>query len=147
MKIGIDRKNKKNKKSALPKILTVSASVAALIGVGLLASAIYQFCYYIQEYTAQGYSTSLVIKSFLMTQLVPGVAEALVVYGGIALILFSIRKIYIKIFYGDDYRIKADDQEQADTKNTEPNENEIELNETKRNETEIKEKEENESEK
>lgn len=98
MKKVIEQKQQKEKRVIYAKFLFAAATVVAIIGVVALSSAIYQFCYYIKEYTSQGYSAALVVKSLLMTQLVPGVADSLALYGGIALILFTLRKIYIKVF-------------------------------------------------
>ncbi|NMC56058.1 MAG: hypothetical protein GYA50_02400 [Eubacteriaceae bacterium] len=117
MKIVIEKNPKKNKNSVYAKFLLVAAFVIALVGVAALTSTIYQFCYYIKEYTAQGYSTAVIVKSFLMTQLVPGVADSLALYGGVSIILFTARKIFIKIFELDKQNIKIDAEEKAEINN------------------------------
>jgi HD-like signal output (HDOD) protein len=104
----------------------------ALIGVVALSSTIYQFCYYIQEYTAQGYSTSLVVKSFLRHSLSQALRIHWLFTAEFSLILFTARKIYIKIFDGDNYEKKTDAKEKINIENAEPKETEV-------NEAEIKE--------
>lgn len=128
MKIVIEKKSKKEKNSFYAKFLFVAAFVIALIGVAALASTIYQFCYYISEYTAQGYTTSVVVKSLLMTQLVPGAADALALYGGVSIVLFTARKIYIKIFDADKRNINIVTEGKADINNVESLETEVKQN-------------------
>lgn len=117
MKIVIEKKPKKDKNTKYAKFLFVAAFVIALVGVAALTSTIYQFCYYIKEYTAQGYATAVIVKSFLMTQLVPGIADSIALYGGVSIILFTARKIFIKIFDADKQNIEIDGEEKADINN------------------------------
>lgn len=125
MKIVIEKKPKKDKNSIFAKFLFVAACVIALIGIAALTSTIYQFCYYIKEYSAQGYEISVIVKSFLMTQLVPGVADALALYGGVSIILFTARKIYIKIFEIDKQNINIEAEEKAYIDNADNIETEV----------------------
>ncbi|GEM_PF-6812202 len=125
MKTVIEKKPKKDKNSIFAKFLFVAACVIALIGIAALTSTIYQFCYYIKEYSAQGYEISIIVKSLLMTQLIPGVADALALYGGVSIILFTARKIYIKIFDADKQEIKIEDADKDVINNAEIKEKEV----------------------
>jgi predicted DNA repair protein MutK len=117
-------KPKNNRKINYPKILLIAAFTAAIIGVVLLVNNVYLFIYYVNEYVASGYAVSMVVKSLLTTQLIPGIAEPVVLYGGMALILLSIHKIIDKTIGGNESAadVAEDDKNKenlADVKNNE----------------------------
>jgi hypothetical protein len=70
------------------KFLYIAAAIAAIIALALLIDNIWLFKNNIDQYVAQGYPSAEVLKQLIPAQLLPGIFEPLVVYGGIALILW-----------------------------------------------------------
>jgi hypothetical protein len=125
-------KDKKRKKISISTVLYVAALIVGIVGAALLINNIYLFNYTVGQYVSQGYSASAVRKSLLLTQLLPGVAEPIALYGGIALMLFAVGKInkniskyFLKQNKSEDLEIESVDQEVEDN-NIENNDIEIE---------------------
>ncbi|WP_190285338.1 hypothetical protein [Clostridium sp. JN-1] len=97
MKIKGKKVLKKSKKSSFSKFLTIAALVVAILGIASLANNIYLFTKTVNQYVAQGYPASVVVKQLLLAQLLPGVCEPIAVYGGIAVVLLAVKIINQKV--------------------------------------------------
>lgn len=82
--------SEKPKKFSISIALYVAASIVALIGMALLIDNVYVFKTTIDQYVAQGYPVSTVMKSLVPAQLLPSVFEPIALYGGIAFALLGI---------------------------------------------------------
>jgi|LGOV01.1.fsa_nt_gb uncharacterized membrane protein len=82
----------------LTLVFYIASLVIGLIGIASLINNISLYNKTIAQYVGQGYPASDVISQLLPSQLLPGVFEAIALYGGIALLLFGIGLIYEKIF-------------------------------------------------
>lgn len=78
------------KKFSISILLYVTAIIVALLGIALLVDDIFIFKSTVAQYVMQGYSADDVMKGLLPTQLLPGIFEALALYGGIAVALIGI---------------------------------------------------------
>lgn len=97
MKLKDENASKKSRKCSISIVLYVVASIIALAGVALLVDNIFIFRKAVNDYVTQGYAIDVVYKQLIPEQLLPGVFEPIAVYGGIALILRSIGKLYKKV--------------------------------------------------
>jgi hypothetical protein len=90
--MGIKEKkvSKKTGKSGVSIALFIVASVVALIGVTLLVSNIILYRSTVTQALADGYDIATVRKALLTSQLLPGIAEPIGIYGGISFILFGV---------------------------------------------------------
>ena len=79
----------KPQKWAGTRLMNVSAAIVALIGAASLINNIILFKDNVAQYVAQGYPSAEVIKQLIPNQLLPGLFEAIAVYGGIAIILIA----------------------------------------------------------
>jgi hypothetical protein len=75
----------------------VAAAVAGVIAVALLIDNIMLFKNNVAQYVAQGYPSSEVLKQLIPAQLLPGIFEPLVLYLGIALVLWGLGLINQKL--------------------------------------------------
>jgi TRAP-type mannitol/chloroaromatic compound transport system permease small subunit len=87
----------KSKKFPISILLYIAASLAAIMGIVLLVDNVYIFNSTVNQYVAQGYAASDVMKSLIPSQLIPGIIEAFAIYGGIALILLGVGIVNKKI--------------------------------------------------
>lgn len=78
------------KKFSISTLLYVVAAIVALFGIALLADDIYIFKSTVAQYVMQGYAADDVVKSLLPAQLLPGIFEAIALYGGMAFALIGI---------------------------------------------------------
>ncbi|MEK6263416.1 MAG: hypothetical protein N2B06_01315 [Clostridium sp.] len=90
--MGIKEKKVSNKtgKSGVSIALFIVASVVALIGVTLLVSNILLYKSTVTQALADGYDIDTIRKALLTSQLLPGIAEPIGIYGGISFILFGV---------------------------------------------------------
>lgn len=78
------------KKFSISTLLYVVAAIVALFGIALLADDIYIFKSTVAQYVMQGYAADDVVKSLLPAQLLPGIFEAIALYGGMTFALIGI---------------------------------------------------------
>ncbi len=78
------------KRFSISILLYVVAAIVALLGIALLADDIYIFKSTVAQYVMQGYSADDVMKSLIPAQLLPGVFEAIALYGGMTFALIGI---------------------------------------------------------
>ncbi|MDA8334245.1 MAG: hypothetical protein M0Z41_04490 [Peptococcaceae bacterium] len=104
-------------------VMYVIASIIGLVAVGLLVDNIIIFKNTVDQYVAQGYPSPQVVQQLMQSQLLPGLFEAIAVYGGISVIIFGIAAINQKISRGlgvevgaieNGNREPAEDPEQGD---------------------------------
>jgi len=90
--MGIKEKkvSKGSGKSGISVALFIVASIVALIGVVLLVSNIMLYRSTVTQALADGYDIATVRKALLTSQLLPGIAEPIGMYGGISFILFGV---------------------------------------------------------
>jgi hypothetical protein len=87
----METKNRRtSEKSAISVALYAAAIIVALIGIALLITNITQYSGMLKQYVAQGYPAAEVIRQLLPNQLLPGIFQAVGLYGGIAFILFGV---------------------------------------------------------
>ncbi len=84
----------KKTKNYLSTILYVGSALVGAVGIALLVNNIIMFKTTVEQYVAQGYPAETVMESLVPAQLLPGIFEAIAVYGGIALLLFGLGKAY-----------------------------------------------------
>ncbi|WP_205666539.1 hypothetical protein [Aminipila luticellarii] len=80
----------KSKKFSISKLLYVIAAIVALLGIAILADDIFLFRTTVAQYAMQGYPAAEVMKQLVPAQLLPGIFEALALYGGMAFALVGI---------------------------------------------------------
>lgn len=90
MNLKDNKSPKKSKKPSISIILYAAASVVALVGIALLINNILLFRSTVSGYVAQGYTAAAVLNQLIPSQLIPGISEPVVVYGGIAFILLGV---------------------------------------------------------
>jgi hypothetical protein len=97
--MGIKEKkvSKKTEKSGVSIALFIIASVVALIGVTLLVSNILLYRSTVTQALADGYDIATIKKALLTSQLLPGIAEPIGIYGGIAFVLFGVGMVGKKV--------------------------------------------------
>lgn len=88
---------KNSKKSFYSKIIYAAAIIAALVGFALLINNILLFRKAVSQYTSQGYSAATIERQLIPSQLIPGIFESVVLYGGVAFILACIGKVNKKV--------------------------------------------------
>jgi hypothetical protein len=79
-----------SERSFISTVLYISAIIVALIAIALLVINIRQYTTMVNQYVAQGYPAAEVVKQFLPNQLLPGIFQAVGLYGGMALVLFGV---------------------------------------------------------
>lgn len=94
--MGIKEK-KVSKKSGISIVLFIVASVVALVGVTLLVSNILLYRTTVTQALADGYDIATIRKALLPSQLLPGIAEPIGIYGGISFILFGVGIVNKKV--------------------------------------------------
>lgn len=94
--MGIKEK-KVSKKSGISIVLFIVASVVALVGVALLVSNILLYRTTVTQALADGYDIDTIRKALLPSQLLPGIAEPIGIYGGISFILFGVGIVNKKV--------------------------------------------------
>lgn len=77
-------------KCSISILLYVVATLVALLGIAILVDDIFIFKSTIDQYVMQGYPAAEVMKSLIPAQLLPGVFEALALYGGMTFALIGI---------------------------------------------------------
>jgi hypothetical protein len=77
----------KQKSSICSRVLYVSASIIAILGVTLLISNVLLYRTNVAQYVAQGNAISAVTAQLIPSQLLPGIFEPISIYWGIALLL------------------------------------------------------------
>ena len=97
--MGIKEKklSKKTGKSGVSIDLFVVASVVALIGVALLVNNIILYRSTVAQALTGGYDIATIKKALLTSQLIPGMAEPIGIYGGISFILFGVGMVGKKV--------------------------------------------------
>ncbi|MGE5631175.1 MAG: hypothetical protein ACM3TR_08785 [Caulobacteraceae bacterium] len=87
----------KSKKTTSTIVLYVFAVVVAVAAAAYFINNIILFNSVVNQYVAQGYPKADVIKQLVQSQLFPGIVEPIVVYGGIAALLFAAGAINQKV--------------------------------------------------
>ncbi|MCJ7691758.1 MAG: hypothetical protein MUO60_20975 [Clostridiaceae bacterium] len=94
--MGIKEK-KVSKKSSFTVVLFIVASVVALVGVALLVNNIILYKATVAQALTGGYDIATIKKALLTSQLIPGIAEPVGIYGGISFILFGVGIVNKKV--------------------------------------------------
>lgn len=82
------KEKKENRKFPISSIVMYSiGTIAALIAIAALVNDVRLFKATVSQYVAQGYAAKDVASVFLAQQLLPGIFQAVALYGGIAAIL------------------------------------------------------------
>lgn len=92
-----EKKNKKSKKCRTSIGFYIASIIATIIGIASLVTNITLFTKTVKQYVSQGYSQTTVVSQLLPSQLLPSLFETVVVYFGIAVILFGIGLINKKL--------------------------------------------------
>ena len=71
------------------KTMYIAAAVTGIFALASLINNIYQFKSNVAMYTLQGYPAAEVLKQLIPAQLLPGVFEAIALYGGITVLLIA----------------------------------------------------------
>lgn len=97
--MGIKKGNvsKKSRGDSFSNGLYIVALVVALVGVALLVNNIMIFKNTVSQAVAQGYAIAEINKQLIPSQLLPGVFEAIGLYGGTAFVLFGVGKVNKKV--------------------------------------------------
>lgn len=90
--MGIKEKkvSKRSGKSGISVGLFIVASVVALIGIALLVNNIILYRGTVAQALTGGYDIATIKKALLTSQLIPGIAGPIGIYGGISFILFGL---------------------------------------------------------
>ncbi|MGH4119393.1 hypothetical protein [Clostridium sp.] len=91
------KEKKVSKKSGISIVLFIVASVVALIGVVLLVNNILLYRSTVAQALTGGYDLATIRKALLTSQLIPGIAEPIGIYGGISFILFGVGIVNKKV--------------------------------------------------
>lgn len=91
------KEKKVSKRSGISIVLFIVASVVALIGVALLVSNIVLYRATVTQALTEGYDLPTIRKALLTSQLLPGIAEPIGIYGGISFILFGVGIVNKKV--------------------------------------------------
>lgn len=86
-----------SKKSTLTKSLYVAAAVVTIIAIASVVNDIIIFNNTINQFISQGYTSGEVIKQLIPSQLLPGLFEAVAIYGGMAMLLLGAGVINQKV--------------------------------------------------
>ncbi len=92
MKLKAKEVHGEPKKFSISILLYIAAGIAAILGIALLANNIFIFKTTVTQYVMQGYPAEEVMKSLIPAQLLPGIFEAVALYGGMSLALIGIGK-------------------------------------------------------
>lgn len=125
---------KTSEKSGISIVLFIVASVVAIIGVALLVSNIVLYRTTVTQALKDGYDMATIRKALLTSQLLPGIAEPIGIYGGISFILFGVgivNKKVVKFFSvlnkveisNDTIEVNIAEQNGLDLENAEVTEN------------------------
>jgi len=87
----------KSKKSRFSIVMYVVASLVALIGVALVVNNIFLYKSTVSQAVTQGYAIATVRKALLTSQLIPGMAEPIGLYGGIAFLILGVGIVHKKV--------------------------------------------------
>ena len=102
-----------------PKIvisLKIGGIVVGLLGLASLINNIMLFKTTIDQYLQQGYPIEMVMEAMVPSQLLPGIFEAIGLYGGLAFLMFAVAVIAGKILPKEEIVIK--DSPEAVTEGT-----------------------------
>jgi hypothetical protein len=91
------KEKKVSKKSGFSIVLFIVASVVALVGVALLVNNILLYRTTVAQAITDGYDMATIRKALLPSQLIPGIAEPIGIYGGISFILFGVGIVNKKV--------------------------------------------------
>lgn len=89
--------SEKHKKGAITKVMYVAAAVTGIFAIASLINNILLFKNNVDMYTLQGYPAADVMKQLIPAQLLPGVFEAIALYGGITILLIAAAIINEKV--------------------------------------------------
>jgi len=89
--------SQKPPKQKSTKALNIAAAVTGISAVALLINNILLFKNNVDMYTLQGYPVAEVLKQLIPAQLLPGVLEAIAIYGGITVLLIAAAIINEKV--------------------------------------------------
>lgn len=81
-------KETKTKKPKLAMVLKLGGLVVGLFGIATLINNIMIFNTTVSQAIEQGYPKEMVMEAIVPTQLLPGIFEAIGMYGGLALLMF-----------------------------------------------------------
>ena len=134
--MGIKEKkvSKRSGKSGISVGLFIVASVVALIGIALLVNNIILYRSTVAQALTGGYDIATIKKALLTSQLIPGIAEPIGIYGGISFILFGLGIVGKKVSKcltmltkvesnNDTIEENIDEQDALDLENSETTEN------------------------
>ena len=97
MEIKNKKVSGKSKKSRFSIVMYVVASLVALIGVALVVNNIFLYKSTVSQAVTQGYAIATVRKALLTSQLIPGMAEPIGLYGGIAFLILGVGIVHKKV--------------------------------------------------
>jgi len=86
-------KVRKIKRPAGSTILYVAAGLFTLTAAASVVNNLFSFWSAVDQYVAQGYSAQEVVSGLLPSQLLPGLFQSVVVYGGVAAVVFGLGQI------------------------------------------------------
>lgn len=94
---------KKSTKSVFSIVLYIAAFVVAIVGISSLVITVLLFnktvAQYAEQYASQGYSSSVIAKQLIPSQLLPAVFQTVGMYGGITFLLIGAGIINQKLTY------------------------------------------------
>jgi hypothetical protein len=94
----LSQKNIKNSQTPRGTILLyIAGAVTLLLAISSLVMNIILFQKTLEQYVAQGYPSSEVLKQLIPVQLLPGLFEAIALYAGMAFVLFAAGSINKKV--------------------------------------------------
>lgn len=88
---------KKSKRVIGSIVLYAAGITVAVTGIALLVTNVIYFRSLVSQYVSQGYSTSVVTKQLLLSQLLPAVFSSVGINGGIAALLIGAGIINSKV--------------------------------------------------
>ncbi|WP_199798384.1 hypothetical protein [Clostridium fermenticellae] len=97
MKIKKKNESRKSKKWSLSKSLNLAAAIVAILMVASISNNVYLFSETVKQYVAQGYPAYTVITQLLSSQLLPGIFEPIAIYGGMVILLLSVKIVNNKV--------------------------------------------------
>lgn len=103
-------KVKKAKASNGAVILYIAALIVGIVGIALLVSNIALYSNNVASYVEQGYDIKLVNEQLIPGQLLPGIFEAVGMYGGLAFLLLGIGMIFKKVSEGVTLLSKSEEE-------------------------------------
>lgn len=79
-------------------ILYVAAGLFAVTAAASVVNNLFSFWTAVDQYVAQGYSAQEVVSGLLPSQLLPDLFRSIVVYGGVAAVVFGLGQINHRLF-------------------------------------------------